>query len=328
MKRRETTAALIALAGSLEPPDLLAQNQASAPRVGLLILASLASVAGIIDGFRSSLRDLGYVDGRTIHLEVLSAEGNDERLPELAAQFVSRKVDIIVTGGGNVSTFAARKATATIPIVMSGSLNAVEAGLVQSLARPGGNVTGLTAPLELGLKQIQLLKELMPTLSRVVILVRHDQIAARDMDRATALIQMALGLSLHFVELRSPADIPRALAAVRAAKAEAIIVGTDPLLYQLREQIQAFSRAARIADMAPVADMVDEGSLVSFGLSAQESFRGVARFVDRILKGAKPAELPVEQPTVFELAINLRTARTLGLKIPQSVLLRADRVIE
>ena len=151
MNRRKTTAALIALACSLRPLRLLAQKQDSAPRVGLLILASLASVTTIIEGFRTNLRDLGYVDGRSIQLEVLSAEGNDERLPGLAAQFVARKVDIIITGGGNVSTIAARNATSTIPIVMSGSLNAVEAGLVQSLARPGGNVTGLTTPLELGL---------------------------------------------------------------------------------------------------------------------------------------------------------------------------------
>ena len=158
--------------------------------------------------------------------------------------------------------------------------------------------------------------------------MRHGQVTAQDMERATQLMQMALGLTLQFVEVSSPADVPRALAVVRAAKAEAMVVGGDPLLYQQREQIQAFARAARIADMAPLQDMVEEGALVSFGPAARESFRGVARFVDRILKGAKPAELPVEQPTIFELAINLKTARTLGLKVPQSMLLRADRVIE
>ena len=331
MNRRHTVVALPALVAAAIftlPRSSVAQKPTRIPRVGLLILASPPSVATIIDGFRSSLRDLGYVEGRGISIEVLSAEGNAERLPELAAQLVARKVDIIVTGGGNVSTLAARKATATIPIVMSSSFSAVEAGLVQSLGRPGGNVTGLTVPLELGLKQIQLLREFIPSLSRIAILVRHDPAMSQALEQATAMAQQMLLISLQMFEARSPEDMPRTLEAMRVAKPDALIVSPDPLLYQQREQILRFTRAGRIADMYSAPDIVDDGGLVAFSPSVRDIYSGVARFVDRLLKGAKPADLPVEQPTTFELVINLKTAKSLGLKIPQSLLLRADRVIE
>lgn len=331
MNRRDTVLALPALvvaAIASLPRSSLAQKPGRTPRIGVLILASLSSVTAILDGFRSSLRELGYVDGRSISIEVLSADGNAERLPELAAQLVARKVDIIVTGGGNVSTLAARKATSTIPIVMSSSISAVEAGLVQSLARPGGNVTGMTVPQELGLKQIQLLQEFIPSLPRIAILVRHDPAMTQAREQAKALAQQMLLMPLDFIEVRSPDDMSRALDAARAAKPGAMIVSPDPLLYQQREQILRFTRAARIPDMYAAPDIVDGGGLVSFSPNLQEIYRGVARFVDRILKGAKPADLPVEQPTRFELVINLKTAKSLGLTIPQSVLLRADRVIE
>lgn len=325
MKRRQTTAALITLAGSLSQLPLLA---ADPPRIGVLILSSAGAAASSIESFRLGLRELGHVEGRSIHLEVLSAEGNTERLPDLAALLVARKVDVIVTGGGNASTIAARRATTSIPIVMSASVNAVEAGLVQSLARPGGNVTGMTAPLDLGLKQVQLLKELFPSMTRLAILLRHEQLSAQDMERGAAVMQAVLGLTVHFAEVRSPSDLPRALAAVRAARSEGMVVGSDPLTYQLREQILAFARSARIADMSPAPDMVDAGSLLYYGPTQEELFRGVARFVDRILKGARPADLPVEQPTRFELVINLGTAKALGLKVPQGILLRADRTVD
>ena len=325
MKRRRATAVLIALAGSASSPAVFAADPA---RVGVLILSSSAAAASSIDSLRAGLRDLGYVDGRNIHLEVLSAEGNAERLPDLAALLVARKVDVIVTGGGNASAIAARKVTTSIPIIMSASVNAVEAGLVQSLARPGGNVTGMTAPLDLGLKQVQLLKELVPSMTRLAILLRHEQLSAQDMERGAAVIQAVMGLTVQFIEVRSPSDLPRALAAVRAARSEGMIVGSDPLTYQLREQILAFARSARIADMTPAPDMVDVGALLYYGPTQEELFRGVARFVDRILKGAKPAELPVEQPPRLELIINLGTAKALGLKVPQAVLLRADRTVD
>jgi putative ABC transport system substrate-binding protein len=311
VRRRRT---LLALAALLAGVPAFAQKPRPVPRIGILILASLASVAPLIEGFRASFRKLGYVEGRTISIEILSAEGNAERLPELAAELVKRKVDVIITGGGNVSTLAARKATTTIPIVMMSSVSAVESGLVHSLARPGGNVTGLTVPQDLGMKQIQLVRELI------------FMAAAREQAKATA--QQLMLVTVDFFEVRSPDDLVRALEAARAAKPEAMIVAPDPLLYQQRAQILRFTRAARIPDMYFAPEIVDDGGLVAYSPAPQDIFSGVARFVDRLLKGAKPAELPVEQPTRFELTINLKTAKSLGLAVPQSVLLRADRVVE
>ena len=331
MNRRDAVLALPALAAAAIaalPASSFAQKPAGIPRVGILILASLSSVTAIIDAFRSGLRDLGYVEGRNISIEVLSADGNAERLPELAAQLVARKVDIIVTGGGNVSTIAARKATSTIPIVMTSSFSAVESGLVQSLGRPGGNITGLTIPQELGLKQIEVLREMIPTLSHIAILSRHDAARSEARAQSMAMAQQMLGIKLQMFEAHSPEDMARTLEAMRAAKPGALIVSPDPLMYQQREQILRFTRAARIADMYAAPDIVDAGGLVAYTVSLQENQRGVARFVDRLLKGAKPADLPVEQPTTFEMVINLKTAKSLGLKIPQAVLLRADRVVE
>jgi putative ABC transport system substrate-binding protein len=328
MNRRDTVLALAALGAAASPLGIRAQTPGRMPRVGVLILASLPSVAAILDSFRASLRELGYIEGRSIAIEVLSADGNAERLPELAAQLVSRKVDIIVTGGGNVSTLAARKATSTIPIVMTSSIGAVESGLVQSLARPGGNITGLTVPQELGFKQLQLLQELVPSLSRVAVLVRHDIALAGAREQGKALALQFLQVTLEMVEVRSPEDLAHGLEAVRAARPNGMIVSPDPLIYQQRERILRFARAARIPDMYSAPDIVDDGGLIAYSPALQESLSGVARFVDRLLKGAKPADLPVEQPTKFELVINLKTAKALGIKVPQSLLLRADRVIE
>lgn len=330
MNRRDTVHALPALAASvlgLVAAPGLAQKQAQTPRVGILVLAALPSIAAIIDGMRSSLRDLGYVEGSSIHFDILSAEGNAERLPELAAQLVARKVDIIITGGGNVSALAAHKATSTIPIIMTSSTGPVEAGLVQSLARPGGNVTGFTVPLELGFKQLQLLQEVVPPMPRAVILLRHDPAQAAAREQAKVYAQMLLAVTLDLVEVRSPEDMTRALEAVRAAKPNAMVVSPDPLLYQQREQILRFTRAARIPDMYSYPDIVDDGGLMAYTGTAQEILAGIGRFVDRLLKGAKPADLPVEQLTRFDLVINMKTATSLGLKVPQSLLLRAERVI-
>lgn len=315
-------------AASLGLPAASTLAQKPVPRIGFLILASLPSVGAVIDGFRSHLRELGHVDGSTIQIDVVSADGHADRLPQLAEQLVARKADIIISGGGNVSALAARQATSTIPIIMTSAVGPVEAGLVQSLARPGGNVTGLSVPRELGLKQLQLLQEMVPGLSRVAILLRHDPALVAVRSQATAMAQQLLQLTLDRVEVRSPEDLARALEGVRAARSQALIMSSDPLLYQQREQILRFARNARIADMYPTPEVVEAGGLVSYAPTADELSRGVARFVDRLLKGAKPADLPVEQPTKFELVMNLKTARSLGLKIPQSLLLRADRVIE
>ena len=319
--------ALVLLAAPLAAE---AQKAGKTPRIGLLFLTSPSSAAGAaaIEALRSCLQDLGYVEGRTITIEYRSAEGRAERLPELAAQLVDRKVDLIVTGGGNVSTHAARKATTTIPIVMAASVGAVESGLVDSLARPGGNVTGLTVPRELGAKQLELLRELVPSLSRVVILIRSNLATAAQRAQAKAAALEFLRVTIEYVEVQEPEDLARAFVTARASRSNAMIVGPDPLLFQQRDQILDFARTARLPAMYPFRDFVDAGGLISYSLSALEAYRGVARYVDKILKGAKPADLPVEQPMKFELVINMKTAKALGLTIHPTLLLRADHVIE
>lgn len=307
-----------------------AQQTGKTPRIGVLFLTSPSSVAGAtgIEGLRSSLRDLGYVEGRTITIEYRSAEGRAERLPELAAQLVERKVDVIVTGGGNVSTLAARKATTTIPIVMTGSWSAVDSGLVDSLARPGGNVTGLTVPRELGLKQIELLREVVPSASRMVIFSRKSLDTAAQRAHGKALIQEFLRVTVDILDVEEPEDLPRAFGTARAFRPHAMIVGPDPLFFERRDQLLAFARTVRLPAIYPFRDFVDAGGLMSYSLSSLETVRRTARLVDKILKGAKPADLPVEEPTTYELVINLKTAKALGLAMPPSLLLRADHVIE
>jgi len=298
------------------------------PRIGALFLASSASTGANIDVFRSSLRELGYAEGRTVEFDIRSAEGRVERLPELAAQLVARNVDVIVTGGGNASTLAARKATATIPIVMSGSVNAVEMGLIASLARPGGNITGLTIPRDLGMKQLELLRELVPSLSRVAVLVRSDPDAAARRAQGKAMAQEFLRLTIEYAEARGPEDLGQAFAAMRAARPGALVVGPDALFFQQKDQILDMARASRIPAMYPFRDFVDAGGLISYSVNSKEVYRTLARYIDQILKGAKPADLPVEEPREYELVINLKTAKSLGLTIPQSLRVRADEVIQ
>jgi len=322
---------LIAISALLAAPLAAeAQQAGKTPRIGLLFLVSLSSRAGAagIEALRSSLKSLGYVEGSTIAIEYRSAEGRAERLPELAADLVKRRVDVIVTGGGNVSTLAARKATSTIPIVMSGSFAAVESGLVESLPRPGGNVTGLTVPRELATKQLELLRELVPSLSRVVILLRTNLATAARRAEAKAMAQEFLRLTIDYVEVQEPEELAGAFAAARALRPNAMVVGPDPLFFQQRDRILDFARSAQLPAMYPFGDFVDAGGLISYSLSPLEVARVVVRQVDRILKGAKPGDLPVEEPTQYELVINLKTAKALGLTIPQSILLRTDRVID
>ncbi len=331
---RELYAVVCTVASALfvlaTPIAIEAQEVARMPRIGVLFLTSPSSATGAagIEALRASLRELGHVDGRTVTIEYRSAEGRAERLPELAAQLVERKVDVIVTGGGNVSTLAARKATTTIPIVMTGSWRAVEAGLVASLARPGGNITGLTVPREMVLKQIELLREIAPSLSRAVIFSRKGLDTAAQRAQGAALIQQFLRVTLDILDVEDPEDLGRAFAAARALRPHAMIVGPDPLFFERRDQVLEFARTARLPAMYPFRDFVDAGGLMSYSLSSLDIVRRAARYVDRILKGAKPAELPVEEPTTYEFVINVKTAKALGLAIPPSVLLRADHIIE
>ena len=325
MDRRNTVFALLALGASR---IAFAQPARKMPRIGVLSLASVSSKSAGSEAVRSSLRDLGYVEGRTIEIEFRSAEGRFELLPELAMQLVARNVDLILCDGGNASTLAARKATTTIPIVMSAGVNAVEVGLIASLARPGGNITGLTVPGDLGAKQLQLLRELVPSLSRVAILIRSDPAAAARRAQGKARALEFLQLTIDYVEVREPEDLAQALAAARASRPGALVVGPDTLFFQQRDQILEFARAARLPAMYPFRDFVDAGGLISYSLNSKEVYRTLARYIDKILKGAKPADLPVEEPREFELVINLKTAKALGLTVPQSILVRANEVIQ
>lgn len=325
MNRRGTLLAFLALCA---PRPALAQPARRIPRIGVLFLASYASTRAAIEVFRSSLRDLGYVEGRTIEFDLRSAEGRVERLPELASQLVARNVDVIVTGAGNVSTLAARKATATIPIVMAGSVTAVEAGLIASLAQPGGNITGLTVPGDLGLKQLELLRELVPSLSRVAVLVQSDPAAAARRAQGKAMALEFLRLTIDYLEVREPEELAQAFASMRASRPGSLVVGPNPLFFQLMNQVVEFARAARLPAMYPIRDFVDAGGLISYSVNSKEVFRTLARYVDRILKGAKPADLPVEEPREYELVINLKTAKSVGLAVPQSLLVRAHEVIQ
>jgi putative ABC transport system substrate-binding protein len=204
----------------------------------------------------------------------------------------------------------------------------VEPGLVASLARPGGNVTGLTVPRELGLKQLELLRELIPSVSRVVILTRRTFEAASRRAEAKAMALQFLGVTLEFVEVEEPEDLARAFVTARASRPNAMVVGPDPLFFNQRNQILEFARTARLPAIYPFRNFVDAGGLISYSLSSLEVSRVVARYVDKILRGTKPADLPVEQPTKFELVVNMKTAKALGLTVPPSLLLRADQVIE
>lgn len=325
MDRREWLLALAAIgvSGRLE-----AQAARKTARVGVLFLASPASTRVIINAMRSALQDLGYVEGRSITFEFRSADGRVERLPELAAQLAALKVDVVVTGGGNMSALAMAKASSTIPIVMSTSFDAVQSGLIDSLARPGHNVTGLSAPSDFAIKQIELLRELIPPRSRIAILLRPNPSTVERRAQAKAMIQEFMQTTIEFIDVAEPEEIAQALARVRSIKSNALVVGPDPLFFQQRDQIMAFARSAKLPAIYPLRDFVEAGGLLSYSTKAEEVFRSVARYIDKILKGAKPADLPVEEPREIELVINMKTARALGLAIPQSMLLRATEVLQ
>jgi ABC-type uncharacterized transport system substrate-binding protein len=286
------------------------------------------SDAGRLAAFREGLRELSYVEGQNIAIESRWAEGNYDRLPGLAAELVRFKVDIIVTYGTPASQ-AAKRATGTIPIVMAGAIDPVASGLVTIVARPGGNLTGLSlmAPELVG-KQLEILKDVVPKISRVALLgnpanpgnapqVRHAQDAAR-----------ALGLRLQPLEARGPSDIDSAFAAITSEQAGAVIVLVDSMLLDHRTRIADLAARRRLPAVYGLSDHVEAGGLMAYGPNRLDIFRRATTYVDKILKGAKPGDLPVEQPTKFALVINLKTAKALGLTIPPSLLQRADQVIE
>jgi putative ABC transport system substrate-binding protein len=303
--------------------------QAKVPRIGLLAAGSpLPSLPRPIEALREGLRDLGYVEGRTIQIEYRWAEGKPERLPALATDLVRADVDLIVASG-DAAIRAARQSSRTLPIVMATSGDAVGAGFVESLARPGGNITGMTAITpELSAKRLQLLRDLLPRAVRVSILWNpSDPVHALDWNETRSAAR-SLGLALQSMEFRTSSDVDQALTALAHSPPEALVVFNAAETVERRAQLVSVAAMHRIPAMYDASEWVQAGALIAYGVTHASLFRRSATFVDRIIRGAKPADLPVEQPTTFLLAINLGTAKALGLAIPQSLLLRADRVIQ
>ena len=314
---------VLALALTLVPLAAEAQPSTTIPRIGLL-----APDATSWEPLRLGLRDLGYVEGKSIAFEERSSEARNERLADLASELVRLKVNIIVTRG-TPETLAAKQATTTIPIVIAGAGDPVRSGLVSSLAHPGGNVTGLTV-LGPGLaaKRLDLLKEAVPNMSRVAFLwnpANPDQKSSFNEVQAGA---RALGVTLQSVEARSREELEQALAMLKQSRPSGLLMTADGVHQRYIGRIVAFTSETRLPAMYQLKEAVDRGGLMSYGASLPNLGRLTASYVDKILKGAKPSDLPVEQPTKFELVINLKTAKTLGLTIPQSLLVRADEIIQ
>ena len=304
-----------------------AQAPAKVPRIGFLSPLSPSDTAPWHQAFRLGLRDLGWVEGKNISIEYRYAEGRSERLPDLAADLVRLKVDVIVA---SVSTdaLAAQKATRAIPIVMAAG-DPVASGLVESLARPGGNVTGLSQMTsELVGKRLELLKEMVPKLSRVAVLWNPQSAASTLNWKEIQLPARQLGIQLHSLEVRSPNDLDKAFETATRLRAGALFIISNQLFVANTKRIVDFAARNRLPSMSHVPEFAEAGGLVAYGADRDDLFRRAATFVDKILKGAKPGDLPIEQATKFELVVNMKTAKALGLTIPQPFLMRADKVIE
>jgi ABC-type uncharacterized transport system substrate-binding protein len=309
-------------------PAAEAQQAKKVPRIGLLIPASASATAHMVEAFRQGLREHGYVDKQNLTLEPRYAEGKVERLAGLAAELVRSKVDVIVAGS-TPGIIAAKNATNAIPIVMVTTGDPVTSGLVASLARPGGNITGPTAlGQELSGKRLELLKEAVPKLSRVAVLSNPTNPDSGLSLKSVEVSARALGVQFRVQEVREPTEFDNAFETITRKGARALMVVADPMFVSQRGQIVALSTKSRLPAMYPHMEFVDAGGLMFYGASLADMWRRAATYVDKILKGAKPTDLPVEQPTKFELVINLKAAKQIGLTIPPNVLARADKVIK
>jgi ABC-type uncharacterized transport system substrate-binding protein len=320
----------IILAASLVLAPLATEGQApTIAKIGWLAPATPAAQAHLLEAFRQGLRELGHVEGKTFVLVPRYSEARAERLPEIARELVSLKVDVIVAAG-DIAIAAVKQQTRTIPIVMAVSTDPLGTGLVASLARPGGNVSGLSmSSPELSGKRLELLKEVVSRLARVAFLWNPEVRGAVLDYNQTEGAARTLGLQLQSVEAARAEDLDRAFSAITEQRAQALVVASpNPVTLSNRGRIASFAQRNRLPSMYANRDYVDAGGLMSYGPSAADLYRRAATYVDKILKGAKPADLPVEQPTKFELVVNLKTAKALGLTIPQALLQRADQVIE
>ena len=320
-----------AVAGALVIPPLAvkAQQPGKVPRIGYLVQNTAEISQRTFAAFRDGLRQHGWVEGHTIAVETRYADGNVDQLPALVSELIRSKVDIIVTTSSG-TTWAAKNATQSIPIVMGASANAVGEGLVSSLAHPGGNITGMTflAGPEIAGKQLQLLKEMAPAASRIAVLTNPTNRSHAGFAREVKVAARSLGAQVQVLEAPNPDQLDSAFAAMAKEHAGALLVLTDSMFVGQRRRVVELAARSRLPALYSQKEFVDDGGLISYGPSLVDMYRRAATYVDKILKGAKPADLPIEQPTKFELVINLKTAKALGLTMPQSLLARAAEVIE
>jgi putative tryptophan/tyrosine transport system substrate-binding protein len=327
MSKKVICLALSAILLALALPTQ-AQQPKKVPRIGVMWLYSPDIASPFSEAFRQGLRGLGYIEGQNIALEERWAEGRYDRLPSLAAELVRLNVDIIVTASTQAAQ-AGQQATRSIPIVMTVVSDPVESGLVGSLARPGGNVTGLSLMHpDLSGKRLELLKEVIPKLSRVAVLSNLSNPIIPPLLRETEAAARALGVQLQVVEVRGPTELDSAFSVITRDRAGALVVLPDGIFQNERRRIAALAAKGRLPAMYAWREAVDAGGLMAYGASLPDIFRRAAVYVDKILKGTKPADLPVEQPTKFELVINLNAAKQIGLTIRPNVLARADKVIK
>ncbi len=326
---RSLVASLLVVGLFTPPPVAQAQQAGKLYRVGHLSGSGEATTKTFINAFREGMGARGYVEGQNWVLDERYAEGNVERLASLAQELIDRKPDVLLVST-TPGIVAAKAATSTIPIVMVLVADPVGTGIVPSLARPGGNITGITTIVaELWGKRLEILKEIVPTASRIAVLTNPDNPAALPQMRSAEAAARRLGVELRPVlEVRSPGDLERAFRAAVRARAHGALRMIDPLISILRKETASLAAKHRLPVIYPSREDVEAGGLVAYGTNRSEQFRQAATFVDNLLRGARPADLPVEQPTKFELVINLKTAKALGLTVLPSVLVRADQVIE
>jgi putative tryptophan/tyrosine transport system substrate-binding protein len=304
-----------------------AQQVKKVPLIGFLAVTSPKDMSLRMTAFRQGLRELGYIEGKTIVVDDRYAEGKLDRLRTMTATLVQRKADVIVTSGP-LGTRTAKEATTTLPIVMAYDNDPVGSGFVASLARPGGNITGLSTHYpEITGKQLELLKEIVPKLARVAVLGDSNEPFTAQSLKQTERAARAFGVQLQYLDVKDPKDVKGALEDARKSRADAAVVLASAIFISQRSQLAELAVKNRIPAVYQASEYVEAGGLMTYGASITDLFRRSAMYVDRILKGAKPADIPVEQPTTFELIINLKAAKEIGLTIPPNVLARADRVI-
>ncbi len=329
MNRRDTVLALLALVAA--PFVSLAQQQGKVRRIGFLAARSRSTASNPdihYDAFLQGMRELGYVEGKNLIIEWRFVEGKYERIPGLAAELVKMSVEVIVTHG-TTTTQALQRATSAIPIVSAGMGDPVGSGIAASLARPGGNITGMsTMVTDLGAKQFELLKAMVLALSRVAVLGNPGNPFTAEAIKNIQTAAQQAGIAILRVDARTPEDIERGFATMTRERAQAVIIVSDSVFVGRRTQIAKLAMMSRIPLMSSSPEEASAGSLMSYGVDLVDGYRRTATYVDKILKGAKPGELPIEQPMRLHLVINRKTAQALGLTIPQELLLRADEVIE